>query len=470
MPKSQIIKHPVRRLITADRASGAEGTAFAMSVLVRVVEVGNRRVKFKFPFWAFSVLSGSNHGTEWINNREYGLATTRILRFVQQSGGLAYFRDLRRQIIKEEHIFEQEAQRLRGRLGSFSDHDLAATYAKFMERYCHYYGLGIVTFLYENILSDRLMSALLVRSPRAADFLPHWLTSSYTSFMVESEQALAQIKQAKSLRRRQALSSKYQQDFFYIRSNYWHAPEPDQDFIRQQLGQLAQSRASEAKAKPPRHFKLEQWERATVDLLKISDAIHDKRKQINMIGSYMMFGFLAEAARRRKIKMSLAKRAFWFEYRELLLSSTKILPRLQKRTAFSAIYDHGRSLYFNYAALADNQAEIVGQPELRGTPASPGLYRGLVRRVLLKADFKKFKPGEVLVADMTRPEFLPVLKQAGAIITDEGGLTCHAAIVARELGTPCIVGTKHATRLLRDGDLVEVDAARGVINILKKSL
>ncbi|MBU4375310.1 hypothetical protein KKH38_02310, partial [Patescibacteria group bacterium] len=70
---------------------------------------------------------------------------------------------------------------------------------------------------------------------------------------------------------------------------------------------------------------------------------------------------------------------------------------------------------------------------------------------------------------MTRPEHLMGMKKAGAIITDDGGITCHAAIIARELGIPCIIGTKIATKVLKDGDFVEVDAERGIVKILKKN-
>jgi pyruvate,water dikinase len=67
---------------------------------------------------------------------------------------------------------------------------------------------------------------------------------------------------------------------------------------------------------------------------------------------------------------------------------------------------------------------------------------------------------------MTRPEYMPAILKAAAIIADEGGITCHAAIVSRELGIPCIVGTKIATQALKDGDLVEVDADKGIVKIL----
>ena len=81
----------------------------------------------------------------------------------------------------------------------------------------------------------------------------------------------------------------------------------------------------------------------------------------------------------------------------------------------------------------------------------------------------KFTPGTILVTSMTRPEFMPLMRQAKAVVTDEGGLTCHAAVVSRELGSPCVVGTKNATRVLKSGDLVEVDANKGVVRRLNNN-
>ena len=72
------------------------------------------------------------------------------------------------------------------------------------------------------------------------------------------------------------------------------------------------------------------------------------------------------------------------------------------------------------------------------------------------------------MTQMTRPAFLPLMRMAVAIVTDEGGLTCHAAIIARELHIPCIVGTKVATQVLKDGDMVEVDAEKGSVRILRR--
>jgi phosphohistidine swiveling domain-containing protein len=106
--------------------------------------------------------------------------------------------------------------------------------------------------------------------------------------------------------------------------------------------------------------------------------------------------------------------------------------------------------------------------EIRGMVASRGKVRGKVCLVLKNEDFPKFSEGEILVTGMTRPEFLPLMKKALAIITDDGGITCHAAIISRELKKPCIIGTKIATKVLHDGDWVEVDANEGIVKILKR--
>ena len=106
--------------------------------------------------------------------------------------------------------------------------------------------------------------------------------------------------------------------------------------------------------------------------------------------------------------------------------------------------------------------------ELKGNIGSPGKVSGRVRIVINAHKKNNFQSGDVLVAGMTRPEFVPLMKKSAAIITDEGGITCHAAIVSRELKKPCIIGTKIATKVLKDGDLVEVDADKGVVKILER--
>jgi pyruvate, water dikinase len=103
------------------------------------------------------------------------------------------------------------------------------------------------------------------------------------------------------------------------------------------------------------------------------------------------------------------------------------------------------------------------KPILRGFGASPGIATGIARILRGSAEMDKLKAGEVLVTSMTTPDMVPAMSQASAIVTDEGGMTCHAAIVSRELGVPCVVGTREATKLIADGDEVTVDGKTGSV-------
>ncbi|WP_424358846.1 phosphoenolpyruvate synthase [Methanocella sp. MCL-LM] len=105
--------------------------------------------------------------------------------------------------------------------------------------------------------------------------------------------------------------------------------------------------------------------------------------------------------------------------------------------------------------------KVLGEIILEGLGASPGVASGKVKVVDSMDTLDRVLEGDILVTKMTTPDMVPAMKRSAAIITDEGGLTCHAAIVSRELGTPAVVGTKEATRMLEDGSLVTVDGEKG---------
>jgi len=107
-----------------------------------------------------------------------------------------------------------------------------------------------------------------------------------------------------------------------------------------------------------------------------------------------------------------------------------------------------------------------GEPRLvllHGLGAGPGVAAGLVRVLQSPADSARLKPGEILVTAMTSPDWVPLMRRAAAVVTDAGGMTSHAAIVSRELGIPCVVGTRTATSTLTDGMLVTVNARDGTV-------
>lgn len=114
------------------------------------------------------------------------------------------------------------------------------------------------------------------------------------------------------------------------------------------------------------------------------------------------------------------------------------------------------------------EGELSLVQELKGMVACLGKVKGKVKLINHSNDLEKIEKGDIFVAKYTFPSFTPYMSKSAAIVTDEGGLTSHAAIVSRELRIPCLVGTKIATKVLKDGDLVEVDAIKGFIKILKK--
>jgi len=112
-------------------------------------------------------------------------------------------------------------------------------------------------------------------------------------------------------------------------------------------------------------------------------------------------------------------------------------------------------------AVEVSETAEEGKVLVKGDTASPGVASGIVKIVGEISELNKIKKGDVMVTKMTTPDMVPAMQKAAAIVTDEGGMTCHAAIVSREMGTPCIVGTTNATKVLKEGMIVTVNATHG---------
>jgi len=127
-----------------------------------------------------------------------------------------------------------------------------------------------------------------------------------------------------------------------------------------------------------------------------------------------------------------------------------------------------RQAFFRKHNFTYTVEPISASKEIKGTVScsGPSSIKGTVSLILRNDEVRNFQPGNILVTVMTNPFFIPIMKKAKAIVTDEGGVTCHAAIVARELKKPCVIGTKIATKVLKDGDRVEVDAIKGIVRKL----
>jgi len=453
----------IRPEFIADKASGAEGSIYGFSIIPDVIRWSNQRSIFKFPFHGLTTEDAIQKTDEWIDTEAYTKTSQEILAHVVENG-VAYFEKLKEQVAKEGELLLQKSVETRKGLESLTDVELAERYHNFMAQYAYYYGPPVITFVYEGILSERLSVSLSTRYEEATSIIGDLLASPYKSFMIENEEALEQIKKVSDTAIREELIDDYQNSFFFIRANYSYTPEITRASI---LEAALASHAHEQKpATPIKEVQLSTEEKAIVSLLRESEVIRDKRKKLNLVGSYTMFRFLDEVCRRKGVEVSLGKRLFWYELVELLVDTEHALSKIKNRKAGTAVFDGTNCLYLDYIAIKPRVATDLSAKEVKGTGASKGKVTGRVRIVLGSPDFGKFQDGEVLVTEMTRPDFVQLMKRALAIVTDEGGLTCHAAIVARELHKPCIIGTKIATQVLKDGDMVEVDANTGTVKIL----
>lgn len=147
------------------------------------------------------------------------------------------------------------------------------------------------------------------------------------------------------------------------------------------------------------------------------------------------------------------------------------ISRTRRNGCSTAHFSPGKTLIFvgkEYEQIKSLILERKKAPELKGISASGGKITGRVKNILSAKDFNKFKKGEILIASHTAPDYVSIMKKAKAILTERGGIACHAAIISRELGIPCVVGIKGLVGNFDDGDLVEVDANKGIVRILKR--
>ncbi|MFA6436972.1 MAG: PEP-utilizing enzyme [Candidatus Paceibacterota bacterium] len=206
------------------------------------------------------------------------------------------------------------------------------------------------------------------------------------------------------------------------------------------------------------------------DIIEISELLQDymifrmNRITVLTLGQYRIRSLLRAIANKFNIKF---EDIVWYNVLEIdnLFKNKTEIDIIKRKQYFTNILIGG---IVSYSELPFEEEKTYFE-EIKGTVANSGTYKGRVRIILSTEMAKELQNGEILVTTMTTPNLIGVIKRSGAIITDEGGILCHAAIVSRELGIPCIIGTKIATQILKDGDLVEVDANKGMIKILEKT-
>ena len=199
------------------------------------------------------------------------------------------------------------------------------------------------------------------------------------------------------------------------------------------------------------------------------------RKDCMYFGTYVLDKIAKEIGRRLGLSLKQVRYFCDWEIEDALLKNKFNPNELNERAKFSLIISNSKKvkIYSGEKArkilpkLNFEKEKIEKVDQLSGTCACPGKARGMVKIVETVDDMEKMNKRDILLSETTYPALVPAMKLAAAIVTNAGGLTCHAAIVSRELGIPCVVGTKIATKVLKDGDMVEVDATKGIVKRLK---
>jgi phosphohistidine swiveling domain-containing protein len=261
------------------------------------------------------------------------------------------------------------------------------------------------------------------------------------------------------------------EEFGYIHSEYVSQSWTTEDYLRALRGQVLAIEDAEA-LDAGQFSKYGLWLISVVQKLSY---LHDEGKSALVRTNWALRATLKNLGEGDDL-LKLTEKEFlhWADTGERPSDAELLM-----RNHYFAILSVGDSYEFFFGkdvveALAETEGlakkEVVQEQVIKGTIAFKGKVTGVARIILTQEDSKNLKDGEVLVASMTTPAYIDAMRRAGAFVTDEGGSLCHAAIVAREFKKPCIVGTKSATDMIKDGDLVEVDAETGVVTMLKRMM
>ena len=295
--------------------------------------------------------------------------------------------------------------------------------------------------------------------------------AAYCSVMMEYKLTLLNDKKVEDIWK----------EYFWLTMG-WSGTKPLQkvDIIKE-IKKIKEKRAEflqyVAKIKKTRQAIIRKWKIPSAVIqpyLRILDEfarLHDERKEIQMRTLYAMDAVRSAVAKRYRVSLKDVQMFTVKETREFIKTGKFTHAIVAKRRiGYCAKFAHGKITLEKYgkAAWGAIDQELVmpdtAHQEVKGTIASRGRATG---RAIVTDDPKEamrlIAKGDILITSMTTPDFVPAMKKAGGVVTNEGGVTVHAAIISREFKIPCITGTVHATHIFTTGEQVEVDAEKGIV-------
>lgn len=280
--------------------------------------------------------------------------------------------------------------------------------------------------------------------------------------------------------------------YFWLHNNYFATEVLDEKFFENEINLILEKYPNpkeQIKNMENELLQLEKKKKQLIETLKPDEShlnlielldlfawYQDYRKEYTMIILYYLDLILVEIGKRKGLSLKQMKYVLPKEIPELINGDFDPSITAQRMNRYIHYFDGNEKTEQGTGDWADKkQKQILGDSkqlkeiiEVSGMIANKGFVKARARVTMSAEEAKEIQPGEILITSMTTPDFVTAIKRAAAIVTNEGGVLCHAAVVSREFGIPCIVGTKLATKVFKTGDLIEVDGELGVVRKINK--
>jgi phosphohistidine swiveling domain-containing protein/transcriptional regulator with XRE-family HTH domain len=355
------------------------------------------------------------------------------------------------------------------------------------------FALGTDRLLEERIKHAYDTHPTIAEKYRFSEVFSALTVPSHSSFVRDAELDLFKL----ILRKREhpehtkELIREYRDRYFWIKNNYVDANILTVSYFEEEIARIETSDLNieaeiqrisslphENKKKKELFLNVLNLDAETLFLITVTEDFtqwQDERKKASMFTAHYATRILDEIGRRTNIPTNLLKYLSPREVSRMFIDTPPTTPLKERQKCSVAYWDVAGHEIISGDTVHEINKRVLGEKktdevhDFRGMTASLGKAQGRVKILKSVKEIHRIEPGDVLVAVMTRPDYVPAMKKACAIVTDEGGITSHAAIVSRELKIPCVIGTKIATRVLHDGDLVQVNADHGLVKILERA-
>ena len=386
---------------------------------------------------------------------------------------------------------DRETKRLRGNfskidalnLSGISDAELLNTYEELRKSFLDWFAIG---WLVEPVaIQGEHLTLKKTQDKKAISVLTSTTKDSFSKRGLMDLLRIAQMKKdGKDIEKALAAHAK---KYFWIQNNYFKTRILDKAFFEGELKNVIgeypepkkylleldemNKKTELEKEKTMDLLGFNQKDRKLFELLDLFGWFQDYRKEYTMQFCHYLDLVLAEIGKRNSYSAWEMKYTLPADIKPIIGKKFDKCEIEKRMKNCIIVWDKGKKnyeLYVGEIALQKEKglfkaSDVQETIEISGMVASPGKVEGKVRVTMSADDAKDILEGEILVTSMTSPDFVVAMKKAAAVVTNEGGITCHAAIIAREFGIPCVVGTKIATKVFKTGDLIEVNANHGFV-------